>query len=273
MLCRVLGVSRSGYYAALDRPESERKRFDKILLVAIRKAHRESRRAYGAPRIHKDLRDLHLRCSRKRVARLMRQARIRGAVPRKKRVSTPNPNVDGPDLVRRDFTAQDPNVVWCSDIKQVWTRRGWVFLAVVLDLHSRRIVGHAFGSSASSDLAVRALRAALLSRRPRPGLIHHSDRGACYLSDGYTEALRAAGARRSLSRPGTPLDNAVVESFFSTLSREHLAANKFHTRQGAHQSLFDYIEVFYNRKRRHSTLGGRSPDQFERRYSTKGSVH
>ncbi len=269
--CRVLGVSRSGYHAAQSRPESERGEADRALSAAIAEAHAASRRAYGVPRIHLDLRDRGLRCSRKRVARLMRQAGLRGASHARKRPRlAPAAVADVPDLVRRQFSTPARDRVWCADLKQVWTREGWLCLAVVIDLYSRRIVGHACGTSPTTALAERALKAAAERRRPDRGLVHHSDRGAAYVSGPFLASLRAVGAVRSLSRPGTPLDNAVVESFFSTLERELLAGWVFATRAEARTALFDYIEVFYNRQRRHSTLGYVSPAAFEARSSTQG---
>ena len=269
--CRVLGVSRSGYQASLVRPESERAKADRDLTALITASHTASRKTYGAPRILDDLRDVGHRVGQRRVARLMRQAGLRGAFhPRKASHAGVPATVDGPDLVRRRFSAVAPDRVWCADIKQVWTHEGWVFLAAVIDLHSRRIVGHVCGTSATTALAERAFAGALQSRRPSSGLVHHSDRGAAYVSGPFLSSLAAAGAVRSVSRPGTPLDNAVIESFFSTLERELLARARYVTRAEARSSLFDYIEVFYNRQRKHSTLGYLSPAAFEAHSLTEG---
>jgi len=271
MACRVLGVSRSGYQASLVRPESARAKADRALTTLIAESHTASRQAYGAPRILDDLRDLGHRVGQRRVARLMRQAGLRGAFHERKTPHAGLPSTaDGPDLVRRSFTAEAPDRVWCADVKQVWTREGWVFLAAVIDLYSRRIVGHACGTSATTELVERAFTAAVRCRRPSPGLRHHSDRGAAYVSGPMLSALAEAGAVRSLSRPGTPLDNAVIESFFSTLERELLVGARYATRVQAVSSLFDYIEVFYNRQRKHSTLGYLSPAAFEARSSPEG---
>ena len=271
--CRVLSVSRSGYQASLVRPESERAKADRDLTALITASHTASRQTYGAPRILDDLRDRGHRVGQRRVARLMRQADLRGAFHPRRTSHTGLPaTVDGPDLVRRRFTAEAPDQVWCADVKQVWTRQGWVFLAAVIDLHSRRIVGHACGTSATTALVERAFAGALQSRRPPSGLVHHSDRGAAYVSGPFLSSLAAAGAVRSLSRPGTPLDNAVIESFFSTLERELLARARHATRAEARSSLFDYIEVFYNRQRKHSTLSYLSPATFEARSSTLSGV-
>ena len=271
MACRVLGVSRSGYHASLARPESERSKADRALTVLIAASHAASRRTYGAPRILDDLRERGHRVGQRRVARLMRQAGLRGAFhPRRTPHAGSPAAVDGPDLVRRQFTAEAPNRVWCADVKQVWTREGWAFLAAVIDLYSRRIVGHACGPSATTELVERAFASAVQRRRPSSGLVHHSDRGAAYVSGPMLSSLIEVGAVRSLSRPGTPLDNAVIESFFSTLERELLVGERYATRAEARSSLFDYIEVFYNRHRKHSTLGYLSPSAFEAHFPTKG---
>jgi transposase InsO family protein len=271
MACRALGVSRSGYQASLVRPESERSKADRVLAVLVAESHAASRQTYGAPRILDDLREQGHRVGQRRVARLMRQAGLRGAFHPRKRLHAGSPaTVDGPDLVRRQFTAEAPDRVWCADIKQVWTREGWVFLAAIIDLFSRCIVGHACGASATTALVERAFTAAVHRRRPAPELVHHSDRGAAYVSGPFLSSLVATGAVQSLSRPGTPLDNAVIESFFSTLERELLAKESFSTQAEARSSLFDYIEVFYNRQRKHSTLGYLSPAAFEVRALTEG---
>lgn len=271
MACRVLGVSRSGYQASLVRPEGERAKADRALTALIEASHTASRQTYGAPRVLDDLRDQGHRVGQRRVARLMRQAGLRGAFhPRKTPHAGLPATVDGPDLVRREFTAETPDQVWCADVKHVWTREGWLFLAAVIDLYSRRIVGHACGTSPTTELVDQAFAAAVGRRRPPAGLVHHSDRGAAYVSGPFLSSLVAAGAVRSLSRPGTPLDNAVIESFFSTLERELLVRERYVGRAEARSSLFDYIEVFYNRQRKHSTLGYLSPTAFEARAFTEG---
>ena len=272
--CRVLGVSRSGYHASLTRPESERARADRELTALMAEAHAKSRCTDGAPRIHADLRERGIRVGRGRVARLMRRAGLRGACPprcRRRQPTGARPSAS--DLVERRFApeaAAAAKRLWCADIKQVWTREGWLFLAAVIDLYSRRIVGHAYGVAATSRLAKRALDAGIGRRHPGRGLIHHSDRGAAYVSAPFMASLEAAGARQSLSRPGAPVDNAVIESFFSTLEREVLARRRFATRAQARSVLFEYIEVFYNRQRRHSSLGYVSPAAFEARVSASG---
>jgi transposase InsO family protein len=175
-------------------------------------------------------------------------------------------DTETPDLVQRNFRASTPNAVWCADSKQIWTSEGWVHLAAIIDLHSRRIVGYACGKTATAAVAERALASAVQSRCPPEGCVHHSDRGSAYVSETYREALRKMGAKPSLSRPGTPLDNAVIESFFSTLTREFLPGRHFATRVEAEHAIFEFIEVFYNRKRLHSTLDYQSPAGFEAQY-------
>jgi putative transposase len=273
MACRVLGVSRTGYHAWQARPESARRRADRALGALVAEAHAQSRRTYGAPRIHEELRSRGLRVGRKRVARLMRRAGLRGAVhPRRRTPAAPRAEAAPavPNRLARRFRVSAPNRVWCCDAKQIWTREGWLHLAVVIDLYSRRVVGHACGRTPDTALAVRALGNAAARRRPPAGLLHHSDRGAAYRSQAYAETLVSLGGLASMSRPGTPLDNAVVESFFSTLERECLQGRRFATRAEAARVLFDYIEVFYNRQRRHSTLGYLSPAAFESQTLSQG---
>lgn len=262
LACRVLGVSRSGFHASLVRPESERARADRALCALIADVHAASRRTYGALRVRAEIRAQGVRVGLRRVSRLMRLAGLRGAVLARK-ARRPRTAREAPDLVRRRFSAEQPDRVWCADITQIWTREGWLYLAAVLDLHSRRIVGHAGGRSPNTALVEHALDVALRRRRPGRGLIHHSDWGAAYVSGPYLARLQRAGAARSHSRPGTPLDNAVIESFFSTLERELLYGRRFATRAEARLAVVDYIETFYNPRRRHSSLGYISPAAFE----------
>ncbi|MEM6785507.1 MAG: IS3 family transposase [Bacteroidota bacterium] len=269
LACRALGVSRSGYYDWPDRPESERARADRALTALIAQVHTASRHTYGAPRVHAELQAQGHRVARKRVARLMRQAGLRGAMPPRRahrpRASTAEA---APDLVQQQFLAEAPDRVWCADVKQIWTREGWLYLAVVLDLYSRRVVSHACGSRGDEALVTRALRAAPGRRRPPAGLVHHSDRGSVYREHTYRALLKQHRALPSESRAGTPQDNAVVESFFATLTREVLDGARFATRQAGTSSVFEYVEVFYNRQRRHSTLDYLSPADYESATST-----
>lgn len=275
-MCRVLGVSRSGYYAWRTRPESARSIANRRLLVAIRGIHSQSDRTYGSPRVTDELRSRGYVCNEKRVARLMR---VDGLVPKtvkKFRVTTDSAHVFPvyPNVVGRRFTAERPNQLWLSDITYIWTSQGWLYLAAVLDLYSRRIVGHAVSSRLDSSLAVAAMRQAIARRQPGPDLIHHSDRGVQYASGTYRELLSAHGMIGSMSRKGDCWDNAPMESFFGTLKRELVHHERFATRAAARTRIFDYIEVFYNGWRRHTGIGSISPVDFEKQYeySCKGSV-
>ena len=265
-LCRVLGVSPSGYYAWRGRGPSVRSRTDAVLLEHIRAAHAESHCTYGAPRVHAELRARGTRVGRKRVARLMRTAGLAGCCPKRfRRTTIPAvvPAVEPPDLVRRDFHPSGPDRLWVADITYVRTWQGWLYLAVILDAFSRRVVGWALADHLRTELAADALQMALANRRPAPGLIHHSDRGGQYLSVAYLGLLAQHSARSSVGRPGTCWDNAVPESFFATLKTELLHRAVWPTRQHARSAIFRYIEGFYNRRRRHSALGFRSPAEFE----------
>jgi transposase InsO family protein len=263
-MCRCLAVSRAGYYAWLGRPESERVRRDRELLPAIRKAHHDGRRNYGSPRVHRELRFTGIAVGRHRVARLMRANGIRGC--RKRRfVATTNSNHDlpvAPNLLARKFTQNKPNVAWAADITYIATAEGWLYLAVLLDLYSRRIVGWAMDSRIDRHLAVSALQMAL-ANRPAVAVLHHSDRGVQYASEDYRAALTAAGMRQSMSRTGDCWDNAVAESFFGTLKTELVDGTVYPTRDAAKTAVFEWIEVFYNRRRRHSSLGYLAPVEYE----------
>ena len=264
-MCRVLEVRRSGYYAWKRRGPSMRQRRDRVLLERIRESHRLSKGRYGSPNILEDLREWGYHCSRKRIARLMRGAGLRSKTVRKFRVTTLSkhslPVAD--NLLIRDFMAPSPNRVWVSDITYIWTREGWLYLCVVLDLFNRQVVGWAMSKRLGAELAVGALRQALLMRRPTEGMVFHSDRGVQYASWAFREVLKGAGIRQSMSRKGDCWDNAVAESFFGTLKQELVYHETYRTRSEARLSMFEYIEGWYNRKRRHSTLGYMSPIQFE----------
>jgi putative transposase len=268
VLCRVLGVSSSGYYAWRARPESARGAGDRRLRDAIVEVHRRSRGTYGAPRIWAELHELGIRTGRKRVARLMREAGVRGLHRARRRRPRPDPRSHAiPDLVGRRFRPSQVDRIWAADITEIATARGTAYLAVVMDLCSRMIVGWAFARHVRSELVIDALEMATGRRRPASGLVHHSDRGPQYTSLVFGEALGRAGIARSMGRVGTPADNAVVESFFDTLKLEVLLDGPPPTFEMARAMLFEWIEVFYNRQRRHTTLGGVSPIEFERRLS------
>ncbi len=273
-LARVLGVSPSGYYAWWDRPPSARAQADQGLLAQIRVSHEQSRGTYGAPRIHVDLQAQGIRCGRKRIARLMREADLAGAQRRRYRGTTRQDReaAAAPDLVKRDFTASAPDQLWVADITYVPTTEGWLYLATVLDAWSRRIVGWAMADRLQTDLVVEALNMAVWNRRPAVGVVHHSDRGAQYTSLAFSRRCRDAGVAPSMGSVGDAYDNALVEAFFASLKTELLMRHTFATRKAARLALFDYIEGFYNSHRRHSALGYFSPAQSERRWWQRHDV-
>jgi len=265
-LARVLGVSPSGYYAWCERPVSARAQVDQTLFVQIRASHEQSRGTYGVPRIHAELQAQGVRCGRKRVARLMRDAELVGAHRRRYRGTTRQNReaTAAPDLVKRDFTASAPNQLWVADVTYVPTGEGWLYLATVLDAWSRRIVGWAMADQLRTELVVEALNMAVWNRRPTVGVVHHSDRGAQYTSLAFSRRCEDAGILPSMGSVGDAYDNALAESFFASLETELLMRHRFATRTEARLALFDYIEAFYNSHRRHSALGYLSPAEFER---------
>ena len=265
MMCRALHVSRSGYYSWRHRPESNRSRSNRILLPHIRIVHAQSRKNYGSPRVTDELVACGLTCGENRVARLMRENGIRAKRSRKFKVTTNSKHnyPVAPNRLKRRFEVSTPNSVWVSDITYIWTSEGWLYLAGVLDLYSRRIVGWSMKPRMTEDLTLEALNQAIMQRQPQDGLLHHSDRGSQYASGNYQKLLKENQIICSMSRKGDCWDNAVMESFFATLKMELVYHEKFVTRDDAKSKIFDYIEMFYNRQRRHSTLGGKSPAEFE----------
>ena len=276
MMCRLLGVSRSGYYAAHHRGVSRRVRQDERLRVEIAAIHRRSRQRYGSPRVHAELKAQGVRCARKRVARLMREAGLQARCIRRRRRPIPaEPRValQAPNRLERRFAAQGaPDRVWVSDLTYLPTREGWLYLAVVLDLASRRVVGWSMRGSPGAVLVMHALEMALRRRRPLAGLLHHSDQGTQYTAASYRALLERAQIQPSLSRRGNCYDNAVAESFFATLEKELVEGSKWRSRAEARAALFEYIEVWYNRKRRHSALGYLSPAEHEARLAASSSA-
>jgi putative transposase len=274
LMCRVLGVSRSGFYAAQRRLQSERRREDQRLRLQVRSIHQQSKRRYGSPRVHAELRAKGERCARKRVERLMREEGLVARARRRYRGTTDSAHAHrvAPNLLGRAFRVGALNQVWVSDLTYVPTRQGWLYLAVVLDLATRGVVGWAMGATLEARLAIDALRMALQRRQPGPGLMHHSDRGVQYACGAYQEILAAEKITCSMSRPGNCWDNAVAESFFATLEWELLEREDWHTHAEARRALFDYLEVWYNRKRRHSSLGYRSPAEYETYLDQQRSV-
>ncbi len=267
LMCRALAVSAAGYYAWRSRPESARSVSARTVLSAIRVIHRESRETYGSPSIWDALRKQGHRIGAHRVARLMRQDGIRAKTVKKWRATTPSNHrlPVAANTLDRQFTVEAPNRVWAGDITYVWTTEGWLYLAVLLDLYSRRVIGWAMGHRLTVDLAERALTMALANRTPLAGLLYHSDRGSQYAATSYRHVLAAHGITASMSRKGNCWDNACIESFFGTLKRELVYHRHYATRDDATQDIFEYIEVFYNRQRRHSTLGYHSPAEYEAR--------
>ena len=265
LLCRVLKVSRSGYYDWKDRPSSKRDRENAALTEQIREVHERSRGIYGYPRVHAELRALGVRCSRKRVARLMRKAGIKGCRrARKKRTTRRDPHATpAADLLKRNFTAEAPDRVWTADITYVHTQEGFLYLAFILDVYSRKVVGWSMASHLRTELVVDALEMALWRRSPDAGLIHHTDRGAQYTALSFGKKLEEAGIVPSMGRVGSALDNAISESFVASLKCELLHRHRFVGREAARTATFDYIEGFYNRVRRHSSLGYLSPAEYE----------
>ena len=276
VLCRVMGVARSGFYAWCQRPLSRRAQQNQRLLAQIQEAHRDSDGSYGSPRIHRDLWSQGLRISRHRVARLMRVHGIRGVCRRRStwRARPTAPAVIAENVLQRDFVATRPNQKWAGDLTYISTGEGWLYVAVLVDLYSRRVVGWAMGARVTMELTHAALTMALQQRQVQGSLLHHSDRGSQYAGGPYQQRLATQGIQCSMSRPGNCWDNAVVESFFASLKTELIYRRRFQTRQEAHSAIFTYIEGFYNRRRRHSTLGYRSPMEFEQetRLVTEG-VH
>jgi putative transposase len=265
MLCKVLKVSRSGYYDWKNRPPSKRATENAALTERIREVHHRSRDTYGYPRVHAELRALGIHCNRKRVARLMRNDGLRGCMRGRRRKHTTRQNplaVAAPDLVERNFVAMAPNKLWTADITHLPTDEGFLYLAFILDVYSRKVIGWSMASHLRSELVAAALEMAIGRRNPSAGLIHHSDRGVQYTALSFGNKLEEAGIVPSMSRVGSALDNAISESFVSTLKCE-IGMTRYPTRQAARASVFEFIELFYNRERRHSSLGYLSPTEYE----------
>jgi len=266
VLCEMLGVSRSGFHAWERRPPSDRELADAWLLEQIKEIHEQNRRVYGAPRIHAELRMARgVRVGRKRVERLMAAAQISGLVAKKRgRTTIRVPGVRvADDLVQREFRPAAPNVLWLADITYLRTWEGWLYLAAIQDAFSRRIVGWSMADHMRAELVVDALNMALARRQPEHGLIHHSDQGSQFVALGFGQECAKAGIARSMGSRGDCWDNAVAESFFATLKKELVHRRSWPIREELRREVFDYIEIFYNATRRHSTLGMLSPIQYE----------
>jgi putative transposase len=274
VLCRVLRVSRSGYYDWKTRLPSKRAKENTSLTEKIREIHARSRGTYGYPRVHAELKALGVRCSRGRVARLMRKDGLRGCLRGRRRRHTTRQDplaIPAPDLVKRNFAAPAPNRLWTADITYLHTDEGFLYLAFILDVYSRRVVGWSMASHLRSELVADALQMALHRRNPSIGLIHHSDRGAQYTALSFGKRLEEAGIVPSMGRAGSALDNAISESFVSTLKSE-IGASHYPSRQVARASAFEFIELFYNRVRRHSSLGYLSPSEYEQAILEEAAV-
>jgi transposase InsO family protein len=275
-MCRVLQVKRAGYYAWVNRPPSERTMKDAELAETIKDIYVKSRRTYGSPRVHEELKAQGQQHGEKRVARIMREEGLRAKTPRRFQVTTDSnhPHPIAPNTLDRQFAvAEDPGTaaldrVWVSDITYLATREGWLYLAILLDLASRRVIGWAMRHTLEGALTRDALTMALTDRCPRPGLLHHSDQGSQYAAGDYQEMLTAHAMECSMSRVGNCWDNAVAESFFATLKRELADDADWATRDEARTAVFEYIEVWYNQQRRHSSLGYLSPAAYERQQET-----
>lgn len=267
LMCRLLGVSRSGYYAAKTRPESTRSKNDRVLLQQIKRVHARSKGVYGSPRIKAELADEGYQAGRHKIAQLMRLERLRGIPKRRYKVTTqrnPKHRV-AKNLLEQNFSTANPDEAWVADITYISTKQGWLYLAVVIDLYSRKVVGWSMSQYMTRRLVVDALRMAVDARAPSGGLIHHSDRSGQYTSDDFRDELEKHNITCSMSSTETCYDNAVAESFFGLLKRERVNRARYRTREEARADIFDYIEVFYNRQRRHGYVGNISPAEFERR--------
>ena len=272
--CALFGVSRSGYYAWKGRPAAPRAVVDAELVEEIKAAHTTGKGTYGSPRVHRELRAHGRRIGRKRVERLMRQEGIVGRKKRRFRKTTDSNHPDpiAPNVLARNFDVELPDTAWVTDVTYVWTYEGWLYLAVILDLFSRRVVGWAASANNDRALAMSALDRATSARAPRAGLIHHSDRGSVYASGDYGDALTKIGAVKSMSRRGDCWDNAVAESFFATIKGEMIDHEDYLTRGAALAAIADYIDGFYNPIRRHSAIDYVSPIEFELKFMSEAAT-
>jgi len=270
-MCSVLKVSRSGFYGWLKRPKNERDKENEMLLKAIKdiREREPKKQVYGSPRLTVELNDMGLPCGKNRIARIMSDNNIRAKTKKKFKQTTDSQHKypTAPNLLAGEFKVNAPDKVYVTDITYIWTMEGWMYLAVVLDLFSRMVVGWAMNSRMTRELAIEALNRAISLRNPGKGLIVHSDKGSQYASHDYRALLARHGFRQSMSGKGNCYDNAVAESFFHSMKTEWVFFEKYQTRAQARTSVFDYIETFYNRERRHSTLGQISPWNYERKYS------
>lgn len=273
-MCSVLGVSRSGYYAWIDRPVSHRELDDEKLLFHIKQIHRESNGTYGILRMTKELQKRGIHCGKNRVARIMRKNNIICRTQRKYKATTNSKHnyPVAPNLLDQNFKVEQPNAVWVGDITYIATEQGWMYLAAVEDLFNRKVVGWSMSDTMPTELTASALKMAIGRRNPSDGLIFHSDRGTQYASYEYQELLHDNNMIQSMSRKGNCYDNACAESFFATLKKELIFGRKFKTRAEAKQAVAQYIEIWYNSRRLHSSLGYMSPNEFEYNYHSQLAV-
>ena len=273
-MCKELNVSPSGYYAWRERPASARKMANQELYKKIEAVYNDNHGVYGSPRIYHELKEQGIACSENRIARLMRLRGLQAKQFRRFKSTTKRNKTQlaAPNLLKRDFEADQPDQKWLADITYITTQEGWLYLATILDLYTRRIVGWAMSDRMTSDLSVSALKMALQQRRPTAGLIHHSDRGSQYTDQVYQALLKDFGIRASMNGVGTWYDNAPMESFFGTLKTEWVHHHVYHSRNQAKSGVFFYIESFYNRRRRHSALNYLSPEAYEQLYYQRGRI-
>lgn len=267
-MCDVLGVSKSGYYVWKKRPKSQQKIRKEKLTAQIKHEYLDSRKNYGSPKITKKLNKKGIKVSQKTVTRIMKENNIRSKTVKKYKATTNSKHhlPIYPNLLRQQFKVNHPGEVWVGDITYIWTREGWLYLASIMDLYSRRIIGWAMGDRMTKELVITALKRAIITQRPKPGLIHHSDRGSQYASKDYQQVLRQYGMITSMSRKGNCYDNACIESFHGVIKKELIFHENYHTRDQAKRSIFGYIVSFYNYKRIHSTINYHSPLEFEKLY-------
>jgi transposase InsO family protein len=267
-MCEVLGVSKSGYYVWQKRPKSQQKIRKEKLTAQIKHEYLDSRKNYGSPKITKKLNKKGIKVSQKTVTRIMKENNIRSKTVKKYKATTNSKHhlPIYPNLLRQQFKVNHPGEVWVGDITYIWTREGWLYLASIMDLYSRRIIGWAMGDRMTKELVITALKRATITQRPKPGLIHHSDRGSQYASKDYQQVLRQYGIFTSMSRKGNCYDNACIESFHGVIKKELISHENYHTRNQAKRSIFEYIVSFYNYKRIHSTINYHSPLEFEKLY-------
>ena len=264
-MCRILGVSASGYYGWVNRSISRRAKENTLLLLEIRRIHIEYRQAYGSLKVWEELKARGIRCGKHRVARLRQVDGIETKRRRRFKVTTRSKRsqVIASNVVNRCFKSEEPDRVWVGDVTYIATRTGWLYLAVILDLYSRKVIGWSMSNLNNTQLALNALDMAIVRRSPRGRVVHHTDQGAIYASDEYVGKLRSNNMIQSMSRKGDCYDNAVAESFFSTLKNELTVGSVFESREVARSEIFNYLEVFYNRKRRHQSLGYKTPEMIE----------